>query len=165
MKFQKTDIGKRLDHAFLKLYYDKPIEKITIREITDLAGCNRRTYYNYYEDIYDQKKTLNTRFFNGFKEVIARSNGRVTEEAIEYFQKNTDYLRAFLGKKVEFESIKKIIQTLTEAKKTDKSFYESIYEAFGALAVINCWDVREGEEKRPSREELLNFLNKMRDMK
>lgn len=39
--------------AFWDLYMDKPIEKITIREITDHAGYNRATFYLYYRDVYD----------------------------------------------------------------------------------------------------------------
>ncbi len=31
----------------------KPIEKISIRELTDTAGYNRTTFYNYFSDIYD----------------------------------------------------------------------------------------------------------------
>lgn len=31
----------------------KPIEKISIKEITDMAGYNRGTFYNHFVDIYD----------------------------------------------------------------------------------------------------------------
>ncbi len=39
--------------AFWTLYTEKPIEKISIKEITDLAGYNRGTFYLYYRDVYD----------------------------------------------------------------------------------------------------------------
>lgn len=39
--------------AFWTLYTEKPIEKISIKEITDLAGYNRGTFYLYYKDVYD----------------------------------------------------------------------------------------------------------------
>lgn len=39
--------------AFWELYKEKPIEKITIKEITDAAGYNRGTFYLYYKDVYD----------------------------------------------------------------------------------------------------------------
>lgn len=42
-----------LTAAFWELYLEKPIEKITIREITDRAGYNRATFYLYYHDVYD----------------------------------------------------------------------------------------------------------------
>lgn len=42
-----------LTSAFWELYLTKPIEKITIREITDRAGYNRATFYLYFHDVYD----------------------------------------------------------------------------------------------------------------
>ncbi len=42
-----------LRDAFWQLYSQKPIEKISIKEITDLAGYNRGTFYLYYKDAYD----------------------------------------------------------------------------------------------------------------
>lgn len=42
-----------LREAFWTLYTKKPIEKISIKEITDLAGYNRGTFYLYYKDVYD----------------------------------------------------------------------------------------------------------------
>lgn len=44
---------ENLKQAFLELYASKPIERISIREITDRAGYNRATFYLYYRDVYD----------------------------------------------------------------------------------------------------------------
>lgn len=43
---------KEIREAFLKLRVKKPIEKITIREIAELAMINKATFYRHYEDIY-----------------------------------------------------------------------------------------------------------------
>ena len=48
-----AETKKNLQEAFLKLYKKKEISQITIREITDLAGYNRGTFYLYYHDVYD----------------------------------------------------------------------------------------------------------------
>ncbi|MEF3330397.1 TetR/AcrR family transcriptional regulator [Oceanobacillus oncorhynchi] len=42
-----------LQEAFWDIYKEKPINKISIKEITDRAGYNRGTFYNYYTDVYD----------------------------------------------------------------------------------------------------------------
>lgn len=39
--------------AFWQIYAQKPLDKISIKEITDLAGYNRGTFYLYYKDVYD----------------------------------------------------------------------------------------------------------------
>lgn len=38
--------------AFWKLYKEKRIEKITVRDITDLCGIHRATFYLHYQDVY-----------------------------------------------------------------------------------------------------------------
>ena len=49
-----TEKTKRnLQEAFWGLYVEKPIAKISIKEITDRAGYNRGTFYLYYRDVYD----------------------------------------------------------------------------------------------------------------
>ncbi|MCQ2532249.1 MAG: TetR family transcriptional regulator C-terminal domain-containing protein [Saccharofermentans sp.] len=44
--------------ALLLLMRDKPIEEITIRELTDAADVNRKTFYNNYSSIMDVKYEL-----------------------------------------------------------------------------------------------------------
>lgn len=52
-----SDETKRLLAASLKtLMKNKPLEKISIRELTDHANMNRQTFYYHFEDIYDLLK-------------------------------------------------------------------------------------------------------------
>ena len=44
---------KDFEDAFWRLYAEKPVEKISVRELTELAGYNRGTFYLHYQDIYD----------------------------------------------------------------------------------------------------------------
>ncbi|MBQ3089908.1 MAG: TetR/AcrR family transcriptional regulator [Oscillospiraceae bacterium] len=44
---------RALKEAFWTLYLQKPAEQITVREICDLAGYNRSTFYQYFRDVYD----------------------------------------------------------------------------------------------------------------
>lgn len=44
--------------AFGKLYKDTPIEKITVRRITELTGYNRSTFYKYFTDVYAIREFL-----------------------------------------------------------------------------------------------------------
>ena len=46
-------IDMLLADSFKSLVKKKPIEKITIREITDLAGVIRPTFYNHFQDKYE----------------------------------------------------------------------------------------------------------------
>ncbi len=42
----------KLIRAFCAVYEHKPISKITVKEITDLAGYNRSTFYQYFNDVF-----------------------------------------------------------------------------------------------------------------
>lgn len=49
---------KLLTDALKQLMAQKPLNKISIREITDLCGVNRQTFYYHFEDIYDQVRWM-----------------------------------------------------------------------------------------------------------
>ncbi len=49
---------ENLKQAFLEIYATKPIERISIREITDRAGYNRATFYLHFRDIYDVLESI-----------------------------------------------------------------------------------------------------------
>jgi CTP:phosphocholine cytidylyltransferase-like protein len=44
---------QNLIEAFWSIYLTKRIEKITVKEITNKAGYNRGTFYEYFQDIYE----------------------------------------------------------------------------------------------------------------
>lgn len=50
LRIQKTKAA--LKEAFLELRHSKPIDKITVTELSKLAGINKATFYLHYSDIY-----------------------------------------------------------------------------------------------------------------
>ena len=49
---------KRLKEAFWQLYETKPIEKISVRQITELAGYNHATFYLYFSSVRDVREQI-----------------------------------------------------------------------------------------------------------
>lgn len=49
----KREIDQLLADSFKELACQNPIEKITIKEITDRAGVIRTTFYNHFQDKYE----------------------------------------------------------------------------------------------------------------
>lgn len=45
-------------NAFIELRSKKPIERITIKELAELAFINKATFYSHYKDIYDLSEQL-----------------------------------------------------------------------------------------------------------
>lgn len=55
----KGDVTKKLlTNSLKKLMTEKPLEKISIREITENCGLNRQTFYYHFSDIYEQLKWM-----------------------------------------------------------------------------------------------------------
>ena len=47
-----TSITKRaIQSAFLELLDQRSLSRITVRDITDICGINRNTFYYHYQDI------------------------------------------------------------------------------------------------------------------
>lgn len=49
----KADLDRLLMDSFKELVLTTPVEKITIKEITDKAGVIRPTFYNHFQDKYE----------------------------------------------------------------------------------------------------------------
>lgn len=52
-RYRSQETKDRFKKAFFALYAERKIETITIKEVADLAGFNRGTFYLYYKSIYD----------------------------------------------------------------------------------------------------------------
>ena len=55
----RTERTKRsIINAFIDLRAKKPLEKITVKELAELAYINKATFYSHYHDIYDLSEQL-----------------------------------------------------------------------------------------------------------
>ena len=55
---------KAIREAFLELRKKKPLEKIKVNDVCELAMCIRATFYRYYQDIYDLNDQLEDEAIN-----------------------------------------------------------------------------------------------------
>ncbi len=56
LRAEKTK--KAILNAFITLRAKKPLEKITVKELADLAFINKATFYRHYEDIYALSESI-----------------------------------------------------------------------------------------------------------
>ena len=56
LRIQRTK--RNIYNAFIELRSKKPLEKITITELSELAFINKATFYTHYQDIYDLSEQL-----------------------------------------------------------------------------------------------------------
>lgn len=68
---EKTDATREaFITAFFRLAEIKNIYKITIKEITNLAGYNRTTFYRYFEDVFELIEYAEDQFIDGILSVL-----------------------------------------------------------------------------------------------
>ncbi len=147
----------RLCAAFWKLYTEKPIEKISVREITELAGCNRGTFYLYYRDVYDLFSQIENELLGKISAVLEESlrtndtfdlSGQMSV-LVELMQTHSHYAVTLLGDRGDphfTTRLKEIIWPLinryfvpTEGYSTQQAAILSEFYLSGLLAAVTCW--------------------------
>lgn len=95
---------QNLVDAFWTLYCEKRIEKITVKEITQKAGYNRGTFYEYFKDVYDVLDQLEESLVPAIDELppisIANQNtGVPLDMFMTLYEQNSKYYSVLLGDK------------------------------------------------------------------
>lgn len=146
-----------LRQAFWTLYAERPVEKISVREITDRAGYNRATFYLYYHDVYELleeiegtllgniERLVNERLLQGERLDFSQHMGLILRLA----QRSRDYTRVLLGPHGDpaFSArLKKIISPLVDRfflpeSELDEQSRRMVREFYlsGILAIIRTW--------------------------
>ena len=58
MDLRKERTKRNIINAFIELRAKKPLERITVKELSEIALINKATFYSHYEDVYDLSKQL-----------------------------------------------------------------------------------------------------------
>lgn len=125
----KNAVDILLAESFKELALKQPIEKITIKEITDKAGVIRPTFYNHFQDKYELLEWIvMTQIISPIEPLM--KNGMVREALVLMFtsveKEKEFYMRACrLEGQNSFESIvkdciKQILISVIEGKVTGK---------------------------------------------
>ncbi len=106
--------------AFFELAQKKKISQITIREITNLAGYNRTTFYRYFEDIYALIEYSENEFLQDTRNVVYERCGRQPlgerqffEAIIQCFHENKDRIAILLSEENRSHFLRRISENIT----------------------------------------------------
>lgn len=83
----KTDLRVRytrevIQRAFLELLKEKPLNRITVKEVCDRAEINRGTFYKHYLDCYDLMDKIEEQAIARFDEVLASAKDVGEEQTL-----------------------------------------------------------------------------------
>lgn len=95
---------KALKNALLSLLEKKPINEISVTELTNLADVNRATFYFYYTDLLDMLQQIQNEAYQSFQAILSESNTAIT--TIEGF---TEYTESLFNYCKEHEALVKFI--------------------------------------------------------
>lgn len=107
-------------NAFFQLAKTKSINRITIREITSLAGYNRTTFYRYFEDVYALVEYAEDEFMQTIQKTAAvRYRGMVLGER-QFFEtiitcchQNKDRVSILMSEQNRSHFLRKIKENIT----------------------------------------------------
>jgi len=93
---------QNLIDAFWLLYCEKRIEKITVKEITQKAGYNRGTFYEYFTDVYDVLEEIERSLIPTLEELPPIDMPSSSMEMplgmfMTLYEKNSKYYSVLLG--------------------------------------------------------------------
>ena len=86
---------RRLREGLLRLMEEKPINEISVKELTELVDVNRGTFYFHYQDIYDLLRDMEQDFFDQLDRTLSENTPALDEDGCPIFDaEGAPYLHA-----------------------------------------------------------------------
>ena len=149
--------------SFLTLLQEKPLPRITVKEICEGADVNRSTYYAYYTDPYDQLHQMVQTFLQEqtiYMDTILNSAGsgdsffeEVITKMLQYGRENKQLLQVLLGEHGDPNLEQNILMFFERIIFPDESAPGSqlqqqdfIYHACGSFGLMRWWIMQDCRE-------------------
>jgi Transcriptional regulator len=105
-----------LQDSLIELMKEKPITKITIKELCENADINRTTFYAHYTDQYDLLRKIEDEVLSWLKEAIASLIGKtdkhetikLIEEIFQYVAENNQHLQVLMSEQGDIDFQKEL---------------------------------------------------------
>ncbi len=141
--------------AFMNTLAVKPYEKITVKEIAEVANVDRKTFYNYYTSIDKLLEEIEFELIGNFDSMINNLKFENIEDTLYAFNVFNQHLLEYIetytllmkihdkcfltGKTVDY--FRKKIREAIEGSgvKPEKIDFAADYVAYGMLAVYRSW--------------------------
>lgn len=146
-----------LKESLIQLLQIKSIDKITIKEICELADINRSTFYSHYTDQHDLINQVQQELLKDINEYLDNYNfkGPETESfqmivsILEYIVANAELCKVLLGKNRNRELQKEIMMLVQEQALREVSYennmdeetieYYTLFAVNGTIGIIQKW--------------------------
>ena len=166
-----------LRDAFLSLLLEKPVTKITVKELCEKAAVNRATFYAHYHDIYALYEEIEHELAQTIMQSLnttepGQSFSAFSIDICKLMVENKQSCQAIFGEYGDPAFPQRIVETLRknslelwQKDHPDLSLVELnrfyTFIANGCLAVVRSW-VHGGMDETP--EEIAHFIEKITDI-
>lgn len=146
---------KLLLQGLTQLMSEKKINKITVKELTDLIDVNRATFYLYYKDIFDMVEKIETEMFDNFNETYSKfTKSELTYDEMlqfvtfvfDFVQEYAEMCKILLGPDGDYAFIEKFKIAIDNSSPfsdhnadKEKSIYFMPFIISGSIGIIQKW--------------------------
>ena len=149
---------KLIRKGLAELAKEKSINKITVKELTDLIEINRGTFYLHYKDIFDLVESIENSLYDEFNEIIKTVNPKtiletpidILEKFCVFINENADAFVMLIGENGDANFVYRIGTVMNDAvfelfssiyPEMDSERYSFTYEycKYGSIGLIRCW--------------------------
>ena len=149
---------KMIRRGLTLLAEEKSISKITVKELTDLVGINRGTFYLHYKDIFDLVDTIENELYIEFNEIVATVNPQsiitdpagVLERFCIFIRENADVCGMLISEHGDAEFVYRFGTLMNDRclnifstiyPDLNMEIYNLTYQycKYGSVGLIRCW--------------------------
>lgn len=146
-------LKENMADALIRLLEEKPLEQITVPEITELAGVGRATYFRHFSKKTDLVTFKLIRLLEHWKEDNPEINNYQTnrDRVYSYFLFHNgirDLLLLICKRNLLFAVYYSFFQTMAPAADSRRRAYEIHFFASGILGMVEEW-VKHGFQESP----------------
>lgn len=169
-----TSTKKALAAALKKMMEVKPIDKITVKDLVELCGVNRQTFYYHFDDVYDLLEWVFEEDANATlpKEIVYERWKADVVQWFAYLKENSVftlnvynsnsrlYMLRYIKGRLQ-ECIRGFAEIVCESRDIDRQDFEFVVEFYANLAVgfLSQWmDVGMQLPKGVTEEKILRVM-------
>jgi AcrR family transcriptional regulator len=149
---------KVLEDSLIELMKDKPVVKITIKELCEKADVNRTTFYAHYRDQYDLLQQIEEETLTALENILdkydssqdKRELAKMLEEIFNFIASNSNSIQALLSENGDIGYQKRLFRRfihkeLISKYSAEKSISEEtreywyVYVINGSIGLMQHW--------------------------
>jgi AcrR family transcriptional regulator len=147
-----------LRDSLIEIMKEKPVTKITIKELCEKADINRTTFYAHYRDQYDLIRQMEEETLGYFEDMLNKYGNKrsrlevleMVEEILGFIAGNSSSLQVLLSENGDLGFQKKLFRHFMLKEQVMKYFpkksireetkeYWSVYVINGAIGLLQYW--------------------------